>query len=64
MGIREIRQLLEEIVAGTNLTDARLRKVVEQELIDIQERRKEERESAERVIRKKKKKKAAKDVQK
>lgn len=44
-----IRRLLEEIVAGTDIPDNNLRKLVDTELRSIQERRKQERAAAEKV---------------
>ena len=52
MDIHEVRGLLEEIVTGTNLTDERLRKLVDTELRAIQKRRKQELEAAERMEKK------------
>lgn len=49
-----IRKLLEEIVAGTDIPDENLRKIVENELKSIQNRRKQERASAEKVLKQKK----------
>lgn len=50
-----IRMLLEEIVAGTDIPDENLRKIVENELKSIQNRRKQERAAAEKVIKRHKK---------
>lgn len=47
-----IRRLLEEIVEGTDIPDENLRKLVDTELRNIQERRKQERAAAEKVTRK------------
>lgn len=52
MDIHEVRGLLEEIVTGMNLTDERLRKLVDTELRAIQKRRKQELEAAERMEKK------------
>lgn len=52
LDMQGIRQLLEEIVAGTDIPDANLRKIVENELISIQERRKQERAAAEKIAKK------------
>lgn len=49
LDLPEIRRLLEEIVAGTNIPDSNLRKLVEKELRDIQDRRNQERSAAEKV---------------
>lgn len=49
-----IRKLLEEIVAGTDIPDENLRKIVENELKSIQNRRRQERASAEKVLKQKK----------
>lgn len=56
MGMQEIRQLLEEIAAGTDIPDANLRKIVVNELTEIQERRKREKSAAERVVQDQRKK--------
>lgn len=50
MDLQGIRQLLEEIVSGTDIPDANLRKIVDNELKAIQERRREEREAAEKSM--------------
>lgn len=50
MDMNGIRQLLEEIVAGTDIPDANLRKIVDNELRAIQKRRKQEKNAVERVI--------------
>lgn len=52
--IQEVRGLLEEIVRGMNLTDERLRRLVDVELQNIQARRKQEIEALERVEKEKK----------
>lgn len=49
LDIYEIRKLLEEIVAGTDIPDANLRKIVDEELQGIQARRNQEKAAAERV---------------
>lgn len=49
LDIPGIRRLLEEIVAGTDIPDNNLRKLVDTELRSIQERRKQERAAAEKV---------------
>lgn len=49
-----IRRLLEEIVAGTDIPDNNLRKLVDTELRSIQARRKQERAAAEKVSGKRK----------
>jgi len=56
MNIHGIRQLLEEIVTGTDISDANLRVIVNNELREIQERRKKEIGAAERVVREQRKK--------
>lgn len=58
MDMPAIRQLLEEIVSGTNVPDANLRKIVNNELLSIQNRRNQEKRAAERVAREKQKKKS------
>lgn len=50
-----IRRLLEEIVAGTDIPDNNLRKLVDTELRSIQARRKQERAAAEKVTKRRKK---------
>lgn len=50
MDLQGIRQLLEEIVAGTDIPDANLRKIIDNELKTIQGRRKQEREAAEKSM--------------
>ena len=50
-----IRRLLEEIVAGTDIPDNNLRKLVDTELRSIQARRKQERAAAEKVTKRQKK---------
>lgn len=57
MDMPAIRQLLEEIVSGTNVPDENLRKIVNNELLSIQNRRNQEKRAAERVAREKQKKK-------
>ena len=56
MDMQDIRRLLEEIVAGTDIPDANLRKIIANELSEIQERRKQERSAAERVFREQRRK--------
>ena len=57
MNIRDIQQLLEEIVAGTEeVSDANLRSIIGKELRKIQERRKQEKNAAERVLREQRRK--------
>ena len=62
MELQDIRQLLEEIVVGTDIPDDNLRKIVNNELISIQTRIKQEKRAAERVTeeRRKNKQKARK----
>ncbi|MDD6070233.1 MAG: DUF2357 domain-containing protein [Clostridiales bacterium] len=55
LDMQGIRQLLEEIVAGTDIPDANLRKIVDNELRSIQARRKQEKEAAEKVVKQQKK---------
>lgn len=50
MDLQGIRQLLEEIVAGTDIPDTNLRKIIDNELKTIQGRRKQEREAAEKSM--------------
>ena len=51
-----IRQVLEEIVQGMpNVPDATLRKLIQNELTEIQNRRKQEKKTAEKVLKKKRK---------
>ena len=50
MDLQGIRQLLEEIVAGTDIPDANLRKIIDNELKTIPGRRKQEREAAEKSM--------------
>ena len=50
MDLQGIRQLLEEIVAGTDIPDANRRKIIDNELKTIQGRRKQEREAAEKSM--------------
>ena len=57
LDMQGIRQLLEEIVAGTDIPDANLRKIVDNELRSIQARRKQEKEAAEKVVKQQKKEK-------
>lgn len=57
LDMQGIRQLLEEIVAGTDIPDANLRKIVDNELKSIQARRKQEKEAAEKVVKQQKKEK-------
>lgn len=54
LDIPGIRRLLEEIVAGTDIPDNNLRKLVDTELRSIQARRKQERAAAEKVSGKRK----------
>ena len=54
MDVKQIRQLLDEIVRGTDLTDANLRKLLVKELTDLQSRRKAELAEQERLNRQKK----------
>lgn len=56
MDMQDIRRLLEEIVAGTDIPDANLRKIIANELTEIQQRRKQEKSAAERVLREQKRK--------
>lgn len=49
MDMQGIRQLLEEIVAGTDIPDENLRKIVDNELRSIQNRRKQEKRAAEKI---------------
>lgn len=53
MDVKQIRQLLDEIVRNTELSDSNLRKLVSKELTDIQSRRKAERAAKERINRRK-----------
>lgn len=55
MDVKQIRQLLDEIVRNTELSDANLRKLLVKELTDIQTRRKAEMAEQERINRQKKK---------
>ena len=55
MDLKQIRQLLDEIVRNTDLSDANLRKLLVKELTDIQARRKAEIAEQERINRQKKK---------
>lgn len=54
MDVKQIRQLLDEIVRSTELTDANLRKLLMKELADIQAKRKAELAEQERLNRQKK----------
>lgn len=56
MDMQGIRQLLEEIVAGTDIPDANLRKIVNNELMAIQARKNSEREAADRVSKERRRK--------
>lgn len=56
MDMQDIRRLLEEIVAGTDIPDANLRKIIANELTEIQQRRRQEKSAAERVLREQKRK--------
>lgn len=49
MDIKTIRQLLEEIVSGTDIPDANLRKIINNELTAIQSRKNSEKRAAQRV---------------
>lgn len=53
MDVRKIRQLLDEIVRNTELSDANLRKLLVKELTDIQSKRKAELAEQERISRQK-----------
>lgn len=53
MGVKQIRQLLDEIVRSTNLGDAALKKLIANELADLQAKRKQELAELERVNRQK-----------
>lgn len=53
MDVKQIRQLLDEIVRNTELSDANLRKLLVKELTDIQARRKAELAEQERISRQK-----------
>lgn len=55
MDVKQIRQLLDEIVRNTDLSDANLRKLLVKELTDIQARRKAEIAEQERINRQKRK---------
>lgn len=55
MTMQDIRQLLEEIVMGTDIPDENLRKIVDNELTAIQERIKQEKIAAKRVEEQKRK---------
>ena len=57
MDLQGIRQLLEEIVAGTDIPDENLRKIVDNELRTIQNRRKQEKNSAQKIAKSRRKKK-------
>lgn len=54
MDVKQIRQLLDEIVRNTEISDANLRKLLLKELTDIQTRRKAELAEQERINRQKK----------
>ena len=54
MDVKEIRQLLDEIVRNTEMSDANLRKLLQKELMDLQARRKAELAEQERLERQKK----------
>lgn len=54
MDVKEIRQLLDEIVRNTEMSDANLRKLLQKELMDLQARRKAELAEQERLDRQKK----------
>lgn len=56
MDMQGIRQLLEEIVAGTDIPDENLRKIVDNELKSIQNRRKQEKRAAQKIADGRKKK--------
>lgn len=56
MDMQGIRQLLEEIVAGTDIPDENLRKIVDNELKSIQNRRKQEKRAAQKIAEGRKKK--------
>lgn len=56
MSIQDIRNLLEEIVTGTDVPDANLRAIVHKELREIQERQRQEKRAAERVLREQRRK--------
>ena len=54
MDVKEIRQLLDEIVRNTEMSDANLRKLLQKELMDLQAKRKAELAEQERIERLKK----------
>ena len=54
MDVKEIRQLLDEIVRNTEMSDANLRKLLQKELMDLQAKRKAEIAEQERLERQKK----------
>lgn len=54
MDVKKIRQLLDEIVRNTDLSDANLRKLVTKELTDLQAKRKAELAEQERIEKQKK----------
>ena len=56
LDMQGIRQLLEEIVAGTDIPDGNLRKIVDNELKNIQKRRKQEKAAADQVVKQRQKK--------
>lgn len=51
LDVKEIRQLLDEIVRNTEMSDANLRKLLQKELMDLQARRKAEIAEQERIER-------------
>ena len=53
MDVKQIRQMLDEIVRNTELSDANLRKLIVKELTDIQSKRKAELAEQERIQRQK-----------
>lgn len=53
MDVKQIRQLLDEIVRGTNVSDANLKKIIIKELADLQTKRKAELAELERINRQK-----------
>lgn len=55
MDAKQIRQMLEEMVLNTNLSDAALKKLVVKELADLQMKRKAEQAELERIRRQKRK---------
>ena len=58
LGLQEIRQLLEEIIDGTSIGDANLRKIVDSELKAIQKRKNQEKMMAEKALRERKNRKS------